>query len=206
MRIPIESLSKTMSYDPNPEYVPGTVLPLVLLGNSPKVPEEPGRAMVEIEDSALRFSFLLRDSDIFNTARKNNERTWETGDAAECFFQIAGHCDYYEFHATPEGFSLQLHIPSMEQLMNFSFDQKVCEIGVQVSVSKDEKAKLWTAELILPFQTIGLDKSMLNGSRFVCSRYNYTHGKEKPECSASRIFPKGSFHSPEDWHRIVYQP
>ena len=202
MKIPIESLSKPVSYDPDPKYIPGTVLPLISYKDPAKEPEECGRAKLEIEDSALRFSFLLQDSDIFNTARKNNERTWLTGDAAECFFQIAGHRDYYEFHATPEGFSLQLHLESAETLRDYTFEQEICEIGVQVSASKDEKAKLWTAELILPFRLIGLDKSSLNGSRFVCSRYNYTHGKEEPELSASRFFPKGSFHSPADWHII----
>ena len=202
MRIPIESLSKPMSYDPNPKYIPGTVLPLISYTDPAKEPEERGRAMLEIEDSALRFSFLLQDSDIFNTARKNNERTWTTGDAAECFFQVEGHRDYYEFHATPEGYSLQLHLDSEETRQNFTFEQEICEIGVQVSASIDEKAKLWTAELILPFRQIGLNKSLLNGSRFVCSRYNYTHGVEKPECSSTRYFPKGSFHSPADWHII----
>ena len=191
-----------MSYDPDPEYIPGTVLPLISYRDPSKEPEEHGRAMLEIEDSALCFTFLLQDSDIFNTARKNNERTWLTGDAAECFFQVAGHRDYYEFHATPEEFSLQLHLDSAETRQKFTFEQQICEIGVQVSASKDEKAKIWTAELILPFRQIGLDKSLLNGSRFVCARYNYTHGKEDPECSASRFFPKGSFHSPADWHII----
>lgn len=205
MRISPETLDKPMSYDPNPDYIPGTVLPLILHGDPSKAPEEPGRAMLEIGDSFLRFSFVLRDTDIYNTARKNNERTWMTGDAAECFFQIAGHRDYYEFHATPEGFSLQLHLDSAETRQNFTFEEEICEIGVKVSASKDEKAKLWTAELILPFRKIGLDRSLLNGSRFVCARYNYTHGKEKPECSATRIFAKGTFHAPDEWHRIVYQ-
>lgn len=205
MKIPIESLSKPMYYDPDPKYIPGTVLPLISYTDPAKEPEEHGRAMLEIEDSALRFSFLLQDSDIFNTARKNNERTWLTGDAAECFFQIAGHRDYYEFHATPEGFSLQLHLDSAETLHDFTFEQEICEIGVQVSASKDEKAKLWTAELILPFRSIGLDRSSLNDSRFVCARYNYTHGKEKPELSASRFFPKGTFHAPGEWHRIAWR-
>ena len=71
---------------------------------------------------------LFHDSDIFNTAKVNNERTWTTGDVCEFFIQPAGQDDYFEFHVTPEGITLQLHLPPVSRMGSLVTCSRFCSL------------------------------------------------------------------------------
>ena len=92
--------------------VPGQLLTFFRLQDG-MPPKENGVATILAEEETLRILGVFRDSDIGNRARNDNEKTWETGDVMECFIQLPGHEDYFEFHVTPEERKLQLHLPSV---------------------------------------------------------------------------------------------
>jgi len=200
-----DALEKKLVYNPEPSYVPGTILPFASYKNPDAEPAERGRAVLNVEDNAFHVSAVLEDSDIFNTAKQNNEKTWTTGDVLEFFIQPAGRKDYYELHVTPEQITLQLHIPVTERSRKIEFEDCICDIGIIGKVRKDVPANRWTAEMIVPFSGIGVTGTELDGSRFAICRYNYNKKWEEPEISSTRFFPKGTFHCPPEWHVLVYQ-
>lgn len=116
-------------------------------------------------------------------------------------FQIRGHEDYYEFHSTPEGYRLQLHIQDYRTIRSVPHEQKICEAGLQVWNRIDPERHLWESEPRIPFSGIGMHHGELTGSRFVIVRQNHTHGKPAPEITATRSFPVTA-HTPYLWHTI----
>ena len=162
-------------------------------------PDENGAAALFVEKDALRVLGAFRDSDIGNAARKNNEQTWKTGDVMECFVQLPGKEDYFEFHVTPENYTLQLHLPSESRKSEGSFEEKLCETGLRTTTRCEPERNLWCGELVIPFAGIGLTEELLNGLSFAICRYNYNGGKE-PEISSTVSFSGETFHAPAQWH------
>lgn len=180
----------------NPEYKPGDMLKIFKKDGS--APNEPGKAQLICEDGNLILTADFIDSDIGNSATKNNEKTWKTGDVCEFFFQPAGREDYYEFHVTPNGITLQLHIPKVELLRVVPFEEQIFESGFK-SEAKIEDGH-WTAKMIIPLSALGKN-ARFEGSLFAVCRYNYNKGWDGPEQTSSTPLPT-SFHSPGEWHRI----
>lgn len=167
-----------------------------------ELPAERGAGALAVEDGALHVCAAFEDSDIGNSATENNTKTWLTGDVLECFVQPAGTGDYYEFHVTPEGITLQLHLPPIERFRTIPFEQEICEAGLKAKAQKFPERNLWCGELIVPFKGIGLNRDKLNGTRFAICRYNYNKNWSEPEISSTGLFPGGTFHCPSQWHRI----
>ena len=131
-----------------------------------------GGDMLTLESGALRISAAFRDTDIGNSARRNNEQTWLTGDAMECFLQVPGHDDYFEFHVTPENYTLQLHLPSAEGRASLPFEQKLCNAGIRTNARIERDRNLWCGEIVVPFAGIGLTEELTDGLAFAICRYN----------------------------------
>ena len=148
-------------------------------------------------------SRALYDSDIFNTAKVNNERTWTTGDVCEFFIQPAGQDDYFEFHVTPEGITLQLHLPPVSRMGSVPFEKQIFESGMTHRVQVRREENYWYAVMCIPFAGMRITEKEAWGSRFAVCRYNYSHGQEKPEMSSTAYFPDTGFHNPSRWHRLV---
>lgn len=163
-------------------------------------PRESGIAVLQCDGKTLTVTAVLEDSDIFNTAEKENERTWTTGDALEFFFQPARREDYFEFHVTPPNArTLQLHIPSVEKLRIVPFEEQIFESGMKgrVEVLDGE----WKARMEIPLSALG--NVTLAGSRFTICRYNYWQNEEEPELTSITDFMHGTFHSPNEWFTIA---
>lgn len=189
------------SFPPPPEeYVPGDILAFRGFTSGAR-PEEPGAGSLSVENSYLVARAMFIDSDLYNDARFDNAETWLLGDTFELMFQIRRHEDYYEFHSTPEGFRLQLHIPDYRTFRGIPHREKICEAGLEVRNRIRRSENLWESELRIPFSGIGLTEDELNGSRFVLVRQNHTHGKPAPEITATRVFPQTA-HTPYLWHRL----
>lgn len=165
-------------------------------------PDENGAALLSVERNMLHVYAAFRDSDIHNSARRNNEQTWLTGDVMECFLQIPGHEDYFEFHVTPENYTLQLHIQSAEWRAETDFEQKICETGLQTVVRNEPEHNLWCGGMIVPFAGIGLSEAGLNGLSFAVCRYNYNRPQTEPEISSTVRFSGETFHAPSQWHKL----
>lgn len=164
-------------------------------------PAEPGTGTLCVESSHLVARARFIDHDLYNDARSDNAETWLLGDTFELMFQIRGHEDYYEFHSTPNGFRLQLHILDYRTFRSIPHREKICEAGLEIRNRITPSEKLWESELRIPFSGIGLTEGELNGSRFVLVRQNHTHGKPVPEITATRVFPQTA-HTPYLWHRL----
>ena len=140
----------------------------------------------------------MTDSDIYNTAERNNVKTWLTGDVLEFFFQPPGRADYYEFHVTPTGKTLQLHMPTEQAAFNIPFEDKICETGFRHSVEVEQG--LWRVRMEIPLSALNCQTAA--GARFIVCRQNYSHAWTEPDISVTSPL-KGSVHSPDEWLRIV---
>jgi len=164
--------------------------------------KEAGRAALLIDADAFHVYAYFEDSDIYNTATKNNERTWQTGDALEFFVQSSVHKDYYEFHLTPNNITLQLHLPPVEKKGTIPFEEQIFESGIKTSVKVCPEENYWQGEIIVPFAGLNMTKEMVTGSRFAICRYNYSHSWQDPDISSTALFPDSGFHNPARWHEI----
>lgn len=171
---------------------------LVLVSTDGATPHERGTARLTCEGECLVLTAEFTDSDIGNQAVQNNEKTWETGDVCEFFFQPAGRIDYYEFHVTPNGYTLQLHIPDVTLLRKIPFEEKIFESGFKTSATVLDGR--WTARMEIPLEVLG--NAAFEGSRFAVCRYNYNKDRKEPELSSAPCLRDG-FHAPESWYVIV---
>ena len=170
-----------------------------LTGNAPR---ERGVAQLTAQDGHLIAFGAFEDHDIHNRARADNDFTWETGDVFELFFQVRGHEDYIEAHATPEGFRLQLHIQSWQTIRQEPWDSKATDFGTVVTSVIRRQENLWLARLDIPCERIALSDELLPGSRFVFAHYSYTTGHDEPEITSTAAFPK-TCHFVPLWHELV---
>lgn len=197
----IETLNSGITYPEGDICRPGQQLTFIRLQDR-RTPDENGAAALTLESEALRISAAFRDTGIGNSARRNNEQTWLSGDAMECFLQVPGHNDYFEFHVTPENYTLQLHLPSAEGRTALPFEQKLCDAGIQTRTRIERDSDLWCGEIIVPFAGIGLTDELTDGLAFAICRYNYNEPDPVPEISSTVRFAGETFHAPEEWHRL----
>ena len=162
-------------------------------------PKHPAAALIRAEDSGVRLFALLQSDNPKNRADADNQKTWQTGDVLELFLQETGCADYYEFHSTPEGIRLQLHLPDCITFRNFPHEQKICDAGLQVYNRIDPVQKFWYCEMFVPYSGFltGKDSSF----RFGLGRYDYEDDPENPAISCCPLV-KDSLHSPKDWQEV----
>ena len=85
-----DSLKETPHAGQNPETVHSGEMLRLRNHKTCRPCREEGCAALTAEKDSFRIHALFHDSDIFNTAKVNNERTWTTGDVCEFFIQPAG--------------------------------------------------------------------------------------------------------------------
>ena len=133
-----------------------------------------------------------------NAARCDNEKTWTTGDVIEFFIQAEGRDDYYEFHLTPEGIRLQLHLPHYSLLRKVPFENKICDCGLAaktLSLSDD----LWVGEMRVPFASLSENgEEGMGEAKYCVSRYYYVNALEI-EYSSYPPLPARGYHNPPCW-------
>lgn len=157
-------------------------------------PDERGAACLTLDGDFIHAYGLFQAVDPSNRALRDNQETWLLGDVFELFFRYPGHEDYYEFHSTPEGRRLQLHIQDYRTFRNLPHEQKICQSGLMVKNRIDHEKKLWFSELIIP-----RNGSSADSAHFAFARYSYTDGV--PEISSYPEFPE-TVHTPYLWPEI----
>lgn len=155
---------------------------------------EPASAQLACDGKQLVFIAKMTDSDIRNSAEANNVKTWLTGDVIELFFQPPGREDYYEFHVTPEGRTLQLHLPNGPRALTDPFESMICETGFRSSAQIGNG--WWTVRMEVPLAA--LRTSVAAGGRFIAARHNYNRQWPKPDVTVSAPLA-GTIHHPEEW-------
>lgn len=158
---------------------------------------EATKAQLACDGKNLVFIARMTDSDIHNSAEKNNVKTWLSGDVIEIFFQPTGREDYYEFHVTPEGKTLQLHLPNGPRAQTDPFESMLCETGFRSSAQILNEE--WTVRMEIPLSA--LNTTQADGGRFLAARHNYNKKWEKPEVTVS-VPLAGTVHHPEEWPEI----
>ena len=132
-----------------------------------------------------------------NQAVVDNEKTWLLGDVIEFFVQAPGREDYFEFHVTPEGRRLQLHLLDYRTFRDFSFESKCCDLGLRVKSRVVQN--IWLSEMRIPFVALGI--SGVSGIRFAVCRYDYGAAGD-PEMSSTMSDGELGFHNPPKWRTV----
>lgn len=152
------------------------------------LPDERGAASLTLDGDFIHAYGLFQAPAPANKAVRDNQETWLLGDVFELFFSYPDREDYYEFHSTPEGKRLQLHIQDHRTFRTIPHEQKICELGLMVKNHIDHEKKLWFSELIIP-----LKEHLTAGAHFAFARYSYQNGV--PEISSYPEFPE-TIHAP----------
>ncbi len=168
------------------------------------LPEEKGIAFLGKDDRFLYVFGCFEDSDVYNSATGENERTWETGDVMEFFFQAPGKEEYYELHLTPGNSTLELRIPKLGKIGLVPFESLFFDSGFFTHAEKFEHfdCKGWMGLMEIPLEKLGITDGNFQNSRFAVGRYNYNCKWDAPEISSTAIFPEGGFHQPHLWQEI----
>ncbi|MBE6378942.1 MAG: hypothetical protein E7051_09040 [Lentisphaerae bacterium] len=162
---------------------------------SKEKPLFPACAIFSSDEKSWIAAGLMKTAHPANKVKKDNQQTWLNGDVFEVFLQLPGHQDYYEFHTTPEGHKLQLHLPDAITFRDLPHKKKICEVGLQVRNVIEPKEMFWYCELRIPFAGLQVPN---NKCRFAFARYDYTDFEEKPEISTYPYFPE-TVHTPDFW-------
>ncbi len=167
----------------------------------------PGYVRLGVNGDDLVAHAVLRDDRPNNRAVQWNERTWETGDVLEVFFQAEGWQGYHEFHVTPENQRLQLVFPRKDAFRMsrpwgaWAIQESCFESAVVINAPLTH----WQAvvRLKLPLVLGGTGEgAAVPGSRkfrFTFSRYDYQPGQAGPITSATAPLTSGDFHNADEW-------
>ncbi|MFA6715539.1 MAG: hypothetical protein WCS27_09190 [Victivallaceae bacterium] len=170
-----------------------------------EMPAEKGISFLWRDADTLYVCGFFEDSDVFNTATKRNEKTWQTGDVMEFFFQAPGQKEYYELHVTPSSATLELRIPGIENLGKIPFESQLYYSGFFSCAERFDypECKGWIGLMAISFKGLGIMDGKLDKARFSVCRYNYNKKWDVPEKSSTTIYLEGGFHQPHLWHEIV---
>lgn len=172
------------------------------------MPQEQGVARIGASEAGLAVYVRFEDSDIFSTATADQQRMWQLGDVAEVFVKPGrDRTDYWEVHVTPNGFLMDLHIPSREGMRSgeHSWEEIIApESGATFHTLVAHG--WWSAELTIPWSAFGLEGRPSPGTtwQFAVCRYNYNGGLEDPELSSTAPLTQASFHRYEDYMDLVF--
>jgi hypothetical protein len=172
------------------------------------LPEEVGTAYVGAAAEGLSFYVLFEDSDIFSTARADNQQMWTLGDVAE-FFVKPGveRPDYWEIHVTPNSYVMDIYIPDRQRFMGGEIKWEevlAASSGVHKRVQVSEGR--WAVEAVIPWQAFKVEGKPAAGTvwQFAVCRYNYNGGLNNPEHSSTAAFSELGFHRYEEFADLVF--
>ena len=172
------------------------------------LPQEAGGARIGATATGLSVHVRYEDSDIFSTATADQQRMWTLGDVVEVFVKPGlDRSDYWEVHVTPNGFFMDLYIPSRAGMQSgeHTWEEIITpESGTVYQIHVADGS--WSAELTIPWSAFGLTGIPVSGTtwQFAVCRYNYNGGLESPELSSTAPLAQRSFHRFEDYTDLVF--
>ncbi len=174
-----------------------------------RLPNEGGASFLFHDGTNLNLVSIMDDSDVFSDAGPSNDKTWIKGDVLELFIMPANGKRYYEIHLAPNLATLQLSIPSIDEFRagKLKFEELFFDSEAEFGAGKIscDNFNGWGGLISIPSAKIGLDITPASTAKFAVGRYNYSRGKEKPECSFSAPLTKFQFHVPEEWQTLIFQ-
>lgn len=173
------------------------------------LPKEAGEARIGATAAGLSVWTRYEDSDIFSTATANQQKMWTLGDVVEVFVKPGvDRTDYWEIHVTPNGYLMDLHIPSRAGMQSgeHTWEEIIApESGTTFQTRVADG--FWLAELTIPWAAFGLSERPAAGTtwQFAVCRYNYEGGRlEGEELSSTAPLQKASYHRYEDYDNLVF--
>ena len=166
--------------------------------------DNPCAAALALRNGAIIVKFAAAGRLPKNSAKRDNEPTWATGDVIEFFIQPPGRIDYYEFHITPESRRLQLHFPLGKIIRKIPYYKNICDCNLAVrtlSLAPD----LWTGELSIPLSALGITMNAAQNSaspsiiHYCVSRYYYENSIKAELSSHPALTAPRGFHNPPLW-------
>ena len=164
----------------------------------------PARVFLAWTPQALWLYAELNDLDIFNTATQLNQQTFLLGDVFEIFLHPLPGEEYFELHVTPHNQKLQLH---------FSGGSKVSKDQALISAPDFFRSRVlieapqqrWRVLTEIPALNL-IGKNLEEGDQwlFSFSRYDYSHGHEKPILSSTSLHSRPNFHDRHDWDQLTF--
>ena len=154
----------------------------------------------------------LTDLDIFNSATKLNQLTWELGDVFEIFLKSAEKDSYVEFQVTPQNQRLQLHYPDASTAERARKQARLDDVFVrhEAFYSKtwvEAKLNRWLVYAEISAKMVsGSNEPIENAQwRFSFGRYDYTRGVSEPVISSTSPHATPDFHRQHEWGLITFK-
>ncbi len=149
----------------------------------------------------------LLDSDPFSLVTKDNDQTWVKGDLFEILIQEQGVESYWEFHFTPNNFSLQMLLPNKATIRGIyrgdAFEHLFkTQTGVRFETKKHPQG--WNLKAYLPWKLFGKSQTSSHWL-YVFARNDMGRHRKNSEISASGNFTKIYFHDQKYWHQGFIQ-
>jgi hypothetical protein len=175
-----------------------------------QLPQEKAVAYVGGSAAGLCFYVWLEDHIIYTEAREDNERIWTLGDTAEFFIKPGiDRDDYWEIHISPNGFIMDIHIPSRAKFTEgiIIWEEVIAADSASTKrVQVGDGEKQWAVELCVPWAAFGLEGAPAAGTvwQFAVCRYNYPGKLEDPEHSSTAHFTEPGYHRYEEYTDLVF--
>jgi hypothetical protein len=169
---------------------------------TPEADLRPTRVGAWFRGGKLHVEAELEDSEVFNDARRHNERTWETGDVFEVFARRDDEERYVEVHVTPDGVKLHLRFQDFTHCQRIAGIDEVAADPAEIEASAARTPYGWRARLVVPLRAGPGDRV-----RVSFCRYDAARGRP-PVLSSSSPHPVLAFHRPWEWAlcQIAPQP
>ena len=203
----LESGPADLSAEAPAKYVASRPMPLRQHWDD-ALPKETGVARIGATEEGLSVHVRFEDSDVFSTATANQQRMWTLGDVVEVFAKPGrDQSSYWEVHVTPNGFLMDLHIPSRAGMQSgeHSWEEMIApESGTTYQVNVDDGG--WSAELTIPWSAFDIDGRPEAGTvwQIAVCRYNYNGGLESHELSSTAPLTQASYHRYEEYTDLAF--
>jgi len=167
----------------------------------------PAEARVLWHSDGLWILAKLEDEDIYNTATKLNDPTWEMGDVFEIFLVTPGSERYLEFHVTTGNVHLQIVWPDFQAISELrakgirAVDYMVEEPLLTSWVDVDHENHRWTVLAKVNAEAITTHGPLTPGMvlKTSFSRYDRFQDREKIIFSSTSPHKKINYHIQSDW-------
>lgn len=178
-------------------------------------PAESGVFRIAWNEEFITVAGELRDSDLVDQGRRDQEQHYQTGDVFEVFLKPATDTYYWEFYATPAALQSAFFFPGRGHL---ALPECYAERGLKIVVRANRDGTLnqwrdrdrsWRAVMRIPtaaLQQYGAAVGPGAEWRLLVARYNYSRYLPRPELSSFPRLPRPDFHLYEAYAVLRFAP
>jgi len=178
-------------------------------------PAEGGEFRIAWNEEFITVTGELRDSDLVDQGRRNQEQHYQTGDVFEVFLKPANDTYYWEFYATPGALQSAFFFPGRGHL---ALPECYAERGLKIVVRTScdgtlnqwrDRDRSWRAVVRIPTAALRQYGAAVGPGaewRLLVARYNYSRYLPHPELSSFPRLPRPDFHLHEAYAVLRFAP